>query len=173
MESNAHRRTVAILAGVLGVQAAHFVEHIIQLIQVYALRIPETRALGALGAVFAFHGTEEWMHLAFNVSLLTALLWFQPFVRHQLGAWSRPYRAYLFLGVGVEMWHVIEHLVVTGNMLANGGGCPCPGILDRVVPETILHLGYNAAALTGLAIGTIPILIAAVRRRPFAGRLET
>jgi hypothetical protein len=170
VDSTASRRSVSILAGVLGVQAAHFVEHIIQLIQVYALRIPEARALGALGAVFAFHGTEEWMHLAFNVSLLTALLWFQPFVRHQLGVWSRPYRMYLFLGVSVEMWHVIEHLVVTGNMLANGGGCPCPGILDRIFPETMLHFGYNAAALTGLAAGTIPILVAALRRRVVAAR---
>lgn len=165
MESTQHRRAVGILAGILGVQAAHFVEHIIQLVQVYALRMPETRALGALGALFAFHGTEEWLHLIFNVALLTALLWFQPFVRHQNGAWSRPYRSYLFLGVGGEMWHVIEHLVVTGNMIANGGGCPCPGILDRIVPENILHFGYNVVALTGLAAGTIPILVAAVRRR--------
>lgn len=66
---------------------------------------------------------EEWLHLAFNVSLLTAVLLF---------------------------WHVIEHLVVTGNMIANGG-CPCPGIFDRFVPETMLHLGYNAIALGGLA----------------------
>jgi hypothetical protein len=170
MDTTSHRRAVAILAGILGVQATHFVEHIIQLIQVYVLRIPEDRALGALGAVFELHGTEEWLHLVFNLSLLTGLLWFQPFVRHQLGSWSRPYKAYLFLGVGVEMWHVIEHLVVTGNMLANGGGCPCPGIGDRIVPENILHFGYNSLALMGLAAGTLPILIAAVRRRPFAGR---
>lgn len=170
MDASPQPRTVAVLAGILGVQAAHFVEHIIQLVQVYALRLPEARALGALGAVFAFHGTEEWLHLGFNLSLLTALLWFLPFVRHQLGVWSRGYKAYLFIGVGIEMWHVIEHLVVTGNMIANGGGCPCPGILDRVVPENILHFGYNLTALSGLAAGVIPILVAAIRRRPVSAR---
>lgn len=166
MNAATHRRSVAVLAGVLGVQATHFVEHIIQLFQVYVFRVPEDQALGALGAVFELHGTEEWLHLVFNLALLTALLWFRPFVRHELGVWTRSYRAYLFLGVGVEMWHVIEHLVVTGNMIANGGGCPCPGILDRIVPENILHFGYNIAALTGLAAGVVPILVAAVRHRP-------
>lgn len=165
MHSTTRLRTAAVLAGILGVQAAHFVEHIIQLVQIHVLRVPEADALGALGALFAFHGTEEWLHLGFNLALLTALLWFQPAVRDALGATARPYRLYVFLGAGVELWHVVEHLVVTGNMIANGGGCPCPGIFDRFVPETLLHLGYNAAALTGLTAGVLPILATAVRRR--------
>lgn len=164
----ARPRTAAVLAGILGVQTLHFVEHVIQLVQIHALRVPEAQALGALGAVFAFRGTEEWLHLGFNLTLLTALLWFQPAVRAALGTAARPYRTYLFFGVGVELWHVIEHLVVTGNMIANGGRCPCPGILDRIVPETLLHMGYNTAALIGIAAGVTPILASAIRSRRLA-----
>ena len=152
--SKALRRT---FATILVIQGFHFVEHIIQLIQIKAFGVPEDQALGVLGAVFAFHGTEEWLHLAFNLSLLTAVLWIQPAVRDAIADRAR-YLAFLGLAAGLELWHVIEHLVVTGNMIANGGGCPCLGILDRFIPDTTLHLGYNTLALAGLVAVAGPLL---------------
>jgi hypothetical protein len=41
------------------VQGVHVVEHVIQLIQVLVLHVPDEKALGLLGYVFQFNGTEE------------------------------------------------------------------------------------------------------------------
>jgi hypothetical protein len=60
--------------GVVAVQGVHVFEHIVQLIQVFVLGIPDNKALGLLGYIFQFQGTEEWLHLVFNVTYLLALL---------------------------------------------------------------------------------------------------
>jgi hypothetical protein len=60
-------------AVVVAIQGIHVVEHIIQLVQVYVFGVADDDALGLLGAVFSFQGTEEWLHLVFNVSYLAAL----------------------------------------------------------------------------------------------------
>jgi hypothetical protein len=64
---------VTVFAGVVIVQGGHLFEHIVQLIQVYELGVPEDDALGLLGYVLQFQGTEEWLHLVFNASYLLAL----------------------------------------------------------------------------------------------------
>lgn len=61
-------------AVVVVVQGVHVLEHVIQLLQVHVLGVPEDDALGLLGYVFEFHGTEEWLHLVFN-SLFLGSLW--------------------------------------------------------------------------------------------------
>ena len=48
-------------------------EHVLQLIQVTVWNVPDDEALGLLGYVFQLQGTEEWLHLFFNVALLTSL----------------------------------------------------------------------------------------------------
>ena len=55
------------------IQGIHVIEHILQLVQVYALGIPDDDAFGLLGYVFAIQGTEEWLHLVFNVWYLASL----------------------------------------------------------------------------------------------------
>ena len=42
--------------------------------QVFALGIPDKDALGLLGYVFQFQGTEEWLHLVFNTLYVVALI---------------------------------------------------------------------------------------------------
>jgi hypothetical protein len=144
-------RLLAFYAAVVLVQGVHVVEHIIQLIQVYALGIPDDEALGLLGYVLSFQGTEEWLHLGFNVSYLASLiviawgLWHSPAARSIIPLLAL--LAFLFFGVWLEGWHVVEHLVIISNVIANNG-CPCPGILDAQlgVSDTVLHFGYNAIA---------------------------
>ena len=153
-----------LFAGVVLVQGVHVVEHVIQLVQVYVLGVPDDDALGLLGAVFQFQGTEEWLHLVFNVSYLLALylllvpLW--RLVPERIPAWA--FWSFLIWSVGLESWHVIEHLVIIANVLRNHG-CPCPGIGDRAlgITDTVLHFGYNAVAFLGLLV---PFVF--VTRRP-------
>src|SRR5215207_5840301 len=68
------RRTFRFYDIVVAVQGVHVFEHVVQLVQVYLLGVPDDDAFGLLGYVFRFQGTEEWLHLVFN--LLYALsLW--------------------------------------------------------------------------------------------------
>jgi len=137
-----------LFAGVVVIQGIHVFEHIVQLVQVFVLGIPDDKALGLLGYVFQFQGTEEWLHLVFNLSYLTALLLLvvplREQVPHAVPRWA--YAAFLF-GVALESWHNIEHAVIISNVLRNGG-CPCPGIGDVAlgITDTVLHFFYNAIA---------------------------
>lgn len=145
----------ALFAGVVLVQGIHVGEHIIQLIQVYVLNVPDDDALGLLGYVFQFQGTEEWLHLVFNVTYLAALylllipLWQR--VSDRLPAWA--FWTFLVWSVGLESWHVVEHLVIIANVIRNHG-CPCPGIGDRAlgITDTVLHFGYNLVAFLGMLV---------------------
>lgn len=137
-----------LFVGTVIVQGTHVVEHIIQLIQVYVLGIPDDEALGLLGYVFQFQGTEEWLHLVFNVTYLVALLLLvvplRSVVPHTVPRWA--FAAFLF-SVGLESWHNVEHAVIISNVIANGG-CPCPGIADAAlgITDTVLHFFYNLIA---------------------------
>ena len=128
------------------VQGIHVVEHVIQLVQIYLFGVPEDDALGLLGYVFEIQGTEEWLHLGFNAVYLLALYFLlvplARAVRRGLPLWA--FLVFLVGGVGLETWHEVEHIVITSNIVRNGG-CPCPGILDvRLgVGDSVLHFFYN------------------------------
>ena len=149
-------------AVVIGVQTVHVIEHVIQLLQVYAFGVADDDALGLLGYVFQFDGTEEWLHLVFN-SLYVASLYL--LLLGVIGLWrlgALPWWSLLlFAGyaVGLESWHMVEHIVIIGNVLRNNG-CPCPGIGDRAldVSDTQLHFVYNAIAYAGSLLPARTIL---------------
>jgi hypothetical protein len=131
------------------IQGIHVLEHIVQLAQVYVFGVSDDDALGLLGYVFEFQGTEEWLHLVFNASYLLALyaliLPMRRYVPDTIPLWA--FAAFLAGGVGLESWHVIEHSVIIANVIKNSG-CPCPGIGDAAlgVTDTQLHFVYNAIA---------------------------
>ena len=78
-----------------------------------------------------------------------------------------PWAFWVFLvgGVGLETWHLVEHLVIIGNVIRNDG-CPCPGIGDEAlgVTDTQLHFVYNAIAYAA-TLAPLPSLLEA-RRQP-------
>jgi hypothetical protein len=156
--------------GVVAVQGIHVVEHIIQLIQVYVLGVPDEKALGLLGYVLQFNGTEEWLHLVFNVTYLSALLLLvgplRAFVPKAVPRWA--FNVFLF-GVALESWHNVEHAVIISNVIRNGG-CPCPGIGDVAlgVTDKVLHFFYNAIAYGA----TVPAFIYYISRTRSAGMLR-
>jgi hypothetical protein len=61
------------LATVAAVQGGHVFEHIVQVLQVFVFGVREDEALGLLGYVLQFNGTEEWLHLGYNTLYLLAL----------------------------------------------------------------------------------------------------
>ncbi|MBW3665612.1 MAG: hypothetical protein KY469_21155 [Actinobacteria bacterium] len=149
MQGPVRRGVFGLFVVVVVVQGVHVVEHVIQLVQVYLLGVPEDDALGLLGVAFEFQGTEEWLHLVFNVTFLLALYVLLGWLRHlrprTVPRWA--FVAFAVGAVGLESWHVVEHAVIIGNVLRNGG-CPCPGIGDVVLglTDTVLHFIYNLVA---------------------------
>ena len=139
------------MTAVVVIQGGHVIEHIVQLVQVTLLGVPEQDALGLLGYLVQFNGTEEWLHLGYNTAYLVALyvlivpLWAFAF----------------FIGASVwlESWHMVEHGVIISNVIANGG-CPCPGIGDAAlgVSDAVLHFFYNAIAYAGAAYAYVLVL---------------
>ena len=143
------RMFVPLFTAVVIIQGIHVIEHIVQLIQVYLFDIPDDEAFGLIGYVINFQGTEEWLHLGFNslyvVALYALLLPLWSMVGRGLPLSA--FMVYALLGVGLESWHVVEHIVIISNVVKNQG-CPCPGIGDRVlgVTDTQLHFVYNSVA---------------------------
>jgi hypothetical protein len=155
------RPAFVFMSAVVVIQGGHVVEHIVQLVQVSLLGVPEQNALGLLGYVLQFNGTEEWLHLGYNTLYLLALyalilpLW-------RITPAVIPRSAFIFFitaSVWVETWHMVEHGVIISHVIANGG-CPCPGIGDTALglSDTILHFVYNAIAYAGLAYAYILVL---------------
>lgn len=156
----------AFMTAVVLIQGGHVIEHVIQLVQVLALGVPDGRALGLLGELIQFNGTEEWLHLGFNGLYLLSLyalivpLWrIRPAV---LPTWA--FAFFVAASVWVESWHMVEHGVIISHVIARGG-CPCPGIGDEVlgVSDKVLHFGYNVVAYSGVAVAYVLL----ARRRGF------
>jgi hypothetical protein len=154
-------RAFYFMTAVVLIQGGHVVEHVIQLVQVFVLAVPEEEALGLLGYVVQFNGTEEWLHLGYNSFYLLALyalilpLWrITPAV---LSWWG--FAFYIGASVWIETWHIVEHGVIIANVIANQG-CPCPGIGDVALglSDTILHFVYNAIAYAGLVYAYLVVL---------------
>lgn len=143
------------LVAIVGVQSVHMFEHVLQLIQVTAWNVPDDEALGLLGYVFQLQGTEEWLHLFFNLALLSSLWILLAPIRAAspsiVPRWA--YLVYLLGAVGLESWHQVEHLVIIARVVANHG-CPCPGIGDAAlgVTDTVLHFIYNLVVYAAMLV---------------------
>jgi hypothetical protein len=130
-------------------------EHVLQLIQVTVWHVPDDEALGLLGYVFQLQGTEEWLHLVFNLALLTSLWILLGPIRAAspsiIPRWA--FIVYIIGAVGLETWHEVEHLVIISRVLLNSG-CPCPGIGDAAlgVTDTVLHFIYNAVVTSAMLV---------------------
>ena len=141
--------------GVVVVQSVHMFEHVLQLIQVTVWNVPDDEALGLLGYVFQLQGTEEWLHLFFNLALLTSLWILLGPIRAAspsiVPRWA--YLVFVIGAVGLETWHEIEHLVIISRVLMNNG-CPCPGIGDAAlgVTDTVLQFIYNAVVTSAILV---------------------
>jgi len=150
-----NRVFLPLFVAVVVIQGIHVFEHVAQLAQVYLFGVADDDALGLLGYVFEFQGTEEWLHLVFNVTYLLALyaliLPMRRFVPQAIPVWA--FGVFVVGAAGLESWHVLEHSVIIANVIKNDG-CPCPGIGDVAlgITDTQLHFVYNSAAYVATVI---------------------
>jgi hypothetical protein len=140
---------------VVSIQGVHVFEHIVQLAQIYLFGVPSDQAFGLLDYVLRFDGTEEWLHLVFNLAYVTSLYLLILPLRRVVPEIIplRAFLAFVISGVGVESWHMVEHVVIISHVIANHG-CPCPGIGDVALglSDKALHFFYNAVSYSATAL---------------------
>jgi hypothetical protein len=140
---------------VVSIQGVHVFEHIVQLAQIYIFGVPNDKAFGLLGYVIQFDGTEEWLHLVFNVTYLTSLYLLLIPLRRVVPEIvpRRVFLVFVISGVGLESWHMVEHVVIISHVIANHG-CPCPGIGDAAlgVSDKVLHFFYNIVSYSATVV---------------------
>jgi hypothetical protein len=160
------RGAIAILLYGFAVQSFHMLEHLVQVVQVYAMDA-EQRA-GLLGRWIDL----EWVHLFYNLTVLAFVWWIWRLVRpggpehERLGA-SAPW---VLAGVVIQGYHLVEHTAKMVQHLALGI-MTAPGILGDEVGLVWFHYGINLAVYAAMAI---PVLVLArwwLRERSSAGRL--
>lgn len=140
----------------LAIVVAHWAEHVVQAIQVYALGWPLPEARGVLGLFFPWLVTSEWLHYGYALIMLVAL------VALRKGFTGRA-RTWWNISLGIQIWHHCEHLLlllqaVTGNHLL--GRPAVTSVLQLVFPRMELHLFYNAIVFVPMVVAMI------LHRRP-------
>ncbi|MET7459378.1 hypothetical protein [Nonomuraea sp. NPDC005501] len=150
------RHHKAALGVFLVIVLAHWAEHIVQAIQIYALGWPVPEARGVLGLPFPWLVTSEWMHYGYALVMLVGLILLRP------GFTGRS-RTWWTIALAIQFWHHIEHLLlllqaITGTHLA---GRPVPtSIIQLVIPRVELHLFYNAVVFVPMVVAML------LHRRP-------
>lgn len=127
---------------------AHWVEHLAQAFEVYilAMKVPEAR--GALGLIWPWLVTSEWLHYAYAVVMLGGLVCLR---RHFHGS----ARMWWTVALALQVWHHLEHLLLLGQVVFSHplfGAAKPTSIVQLVIPRVELHLFYNTVVFTPMAI---------------------
>jgi hypothetical protein len=149
------------LAAFLFVVVAHWVEHITQAVQIYALDWPRPKAGGALGLAFPWLVKSEWLHYGFAIVMLIA------FVTLRHGFVGRA-RTWWNVAMWIQVWHHLEHLLlllqaVTGSNLL--GKSQPTSIAQLVFTRVELHLFYNAVVFIPMVVAMIYHMRASAEER--------
>jgi hypothetical protein len=146
----------------------HWLEHIFQAYQVYAMHMPRACALGMLGMKYPWLVRTESLHFGFALftTLGLIMLW-RVFVtgkvapdsvyclstfERQWGFTSRPWWITAFF---ISVWHLFEHSLLFYQAIAhhNFWGSPVPiSVIQLIVPRIELHLFYNSLVTFFIAI---------------------
>jgi hypothetical protein len=144
--NGAWHRTASIVF--LVIVLAHWVEHLLQAVQIFMLGWPRPAARGGLGLIFPWLVTSEWLHYAYAVVMLIGFLLLR-------GAYKGRARAWWDTALVIQVWHHFEHALLLGQAIAGvnlfGSGAPV-SILQLVVPRVELHLFYNAVVFIPMVI---------------------
>jgi hypothetical protein len=128
---------------------AHWVEHLLQGIQIYALGWPVPEARGALGLLFPWLITSEALHYGYALVMLIGLWVLRP------GFTGKADRFWWTVALGIQFFHHVEHLILQAQALfgANLMGRPVPTSLVQLwVPRVELHLFYNTIVFIPMVI---------------------
>jgi hypothetical protein len=138
------------------VVVAHWMEHLVQALQVYVLGWARPDSRGVLGLAFPWLVASEWLHFAYAVLMVLGLIVLR---RGMLGE----ARFWWNVALGIQVWHFVEHFALWGQALTGKFlfGAEVPTSFIQVAMPMFrveLHLAYNLAV-------TVPMLIAMYHHR--------
>jgi hypothetical protein len=129
---------------------AHWAEHLVQALQIYALGWPVPEARGVLGYFYPWLIKSESLHYGYAVVMLVGLWLLRP------GFTGVIDRRWWTIALGIQFFHHIEHALLFGQAILGHNllGRPIPTSLIQLwVPRVELHLFYNTIVF-------IPMMIA-------------
>ena len=149
--------------GILGIQGFHVIEHVVQVVQRYALGI--ANGSGIVGSV----ADTEPVHLIYNAAYfgLLAAAYLALGLQQRSSPVEGSVRGLLTFALCFQAFHLLEHTFKivqyvqlgfqngTGGILGSG-----PGGIVPLFPVPLLHLAYNAIAY----IPVVLVFILLVRR---------
>lgn len=131
--------------------AAHWLEHIFQMYQVYVMKVPRPMAGGCLGMVYPWLVKTELLHYGYAVVMLLGLWLLRKGFTGQAHNWW-------VAALVIQFWHHFEHLLLFGQAMTHHylfGGHQPTSVLQIFFPRIELHMFYNTLV-------TIPIVVAMV-----------
>ena len=134
----------------MAIVLAHWGEHLVQAIQIYALGWPVPQARGIVGYFFPLLITSESLHYGYALVMLAGLFILRP------GFTGVEDRRWWTIALGIQFFHHFEHLLLFSQFLLghNLMGRPVPTSLVQLwVPRVELHLFYNTIVF-------IPMMVA-------------
>lgn len=146
----------------LAIVIAHWAEHLLQALQVYVLHWPREISRGALGYVFPWLVSSEWLHYIYAIIMLLGLLVLRPAYQDRARFWWDT-------ALIIQVWHHFEHGLLLGQALAghNLFGSPVPtSILQLFIPRIELHLFYNVVVFVPMFIAMIDHIFSSHKHMP-------
>jgi hypothetical protein len=129
---------------------AHWAEHLLQALQIYALGWPVPESRGALGYFFPWLVQSEALHYGYALVMLVGLWVLRP------GFTGVSDRRWWTAALAIQFFHHIEHGLLQAQAILgrNFFDQPVPtSLLQLWVPRVELHLFYNAVVF-------IPMIVA-------------
>ena len=129
---------------------AHWAEHLVQAIQIYALGWPVPEARGVVGYFLPWLIKSESLHYGYAVVMLAGLWLLRP------GFTGVRDRRWWTVALCIQFFHHIEHalLLAQSTLGHNLFGRPVPTSLVQLwVPRVELHLFYNTIVFIPMVIG--------------------
>lgn len=129
---------------------AHWIEHLLQAVQIYVLGWPVPEARGALGLVFPWLIKSESLHYGYALVMLIGLWMLRS------GFTGKVDRFWWTTALCIQFFHHIEHGILQAQAILghNLMGRPVPTSLVQLwVPRVELHLFYNTIVFIPMVIG--------------------
>ena len=133
----------------MGIVLAHWLEHLLQTVQIYALGWPVPEARGAVGLFFPWVIKSEILHYGYALVMLAGLWTLRK------GFTGRAESFWWMLAFWIQFFHHIEHALLQGQAMigVNLLGRPVPTSIAQLwVPRVELHLFYNTIVFLPMAI---------------------
>lgn len=127
---------------------AHWAEHLVQAVQVFALGWERPEARGILGMAFPWLVTSESLHYFYAIFMLAGLAMLR-------GGFVGRARAWWDASLLIQVWHHFEHALLLGQVMvgANLFGQEVPtSVAQLFVQRVELHLLYNALVFIPMVV---------------------